>query len=438
MSNPHCEHIANLDPHLGALLAQFLSEEHIISNAPQLCQKVVPPTSVDEFGEKFSKVLQHIDATELVLQWNRQDMLGNIKSLALVAQQPTLPAEWVNQLFNYAQSTVYNEQKDYKRAKKLLIAVLGLVPQYSELYLAAFWGVLQCQILLSEWEAAWDSVMTIDGFLNGLSSGRMQGSGGSLSGNFNIHKQQEWLMTASLFVLSRHVNGPSLGADFFHQSSHINTILCGYPNLFRYVAFFVMINKKRKFYMNDIYRFLQNSTISTSTLSEDPIIQLMYRIIVQLDFEPSSTYSALKSSQTAVNQDYFLRPYERDWIESVRSFIFETYSRLHYQIQLGSLCHRLGLSFQTTEFPTLLKDDVDGEQWIANMIQRIKLDAKIDSERGVLLIRPRSTIPYQQVIEKTKSQNLRTQMMTFHLGGNSASTLISDSQVLRPAHRTFN
>lgn len=57
----------------------------------------------------------------------------------------------------------------------------------------------------------------------------------------------------------------------------------------------------------------------------------------------------------------------------------------------------------------------DAEKWVVNMIRNARLDAKIDSEKGHVVMGTLGVSPYQQVIEKTKNQSVRAQMLCFNV-----------------------
>lgn len=54
----------------------------------------------------------------------------------------------------------------------------------------------------------------------------------------------------------------------------------------------------------------------------------------------------------------------------------------------------------------------EAERWIVNLIRNASLDAKIDSQKGVVVMGSQVLSPYQTVIEKTKNLFNRTQLLT--------------------------
>merc|ERR1712042_20514 len=104
-----------------------------------------------------------------------------------------------------------------------------------------------------------------------------------------------------------------------------------------------------------------------------------------------------------VINDFFLVACLDDFIENARLFIFETFCRIHQCISISMLAQKLNMS------------EEDAEKWVVNMIRNARLDAKIDSEKGHVVMGTLGTSPYQQVIEKTKNQSVRAQMLCFNV-----------------------
>ena len=53
----------------------------------------------------------------------------------------------------------------------------------------------------------------------------------------------------------------------------------------------------------------------------------------------------------------------------------------------------------------------EAERWIVNLIRNASLDAKIDSQKGVVVMGSQVLSPYQTIIEKTKNLFNRTQSL---------------------------
>ena len=65
-------------------------------------------------------------------------------------------------------------------------------------------------------------------------------------------------------------------------------------------------------------------------------------------------------------------------------------------IDLKSLSKQLGMEKDVTE------------KWIVNLIRNARLNARIDSEAGTVVIKNQSLSSYEQLLEKARSLSLRT------------------------------
>lgn len=54
----------------------------------------------------------------------------------------------------------------------------------------------------------------------------------------------------------------------------------------------------------------------------------------------------------------------------------------------------------------------EGEKWIVNLIRDTRVDAKIDTKDGTVLMNHPPQSIYQQVIERTRGGFFRTQVLT--------------------------
>ncbi|KAK1291713.1 hypothetical protein QJS10_CPB17g01733 [Acorus calamus] len=57
----------------------------------------------------------------------------------------------------------------------------------------------------------------------------------------------------------------------------------------------------------------------------------------------------------------------------------------------------------------------EAERWIVNLVRNAKLDAKIDSESGTVVMAPNHLNVYEQIIENTKQLSLRTSVLAKNL-----------------------
>merc|ERR1711868_45001 len=89
--------------------------------------------------------------------------------------------------------------------------------------------------------------------------------------------------------------------------------------------------------------------------------------------------------------------------ENSRIKIFEQFCRIHQCISISMLAEKLNMSTW------------EAERWIVNLIRNAKLDAKIDSQQGTVVMGVETNSPYQQLIEKTKALSFRSQMLLMNI-----------------------
>merc|ERR1711978_833262 len=122
---------------------------------------------------------------------------------------------------------------------------------------------------------------------------------------------------------------------------------------------------------------------------------------VKFDFD--SAQQKLRECEAVLSTDFFLVACLQDFIENSRLMIFETFCRIHQCISISMLAQKLNMTPE------------EAERWIVNLIRNAKLDAKIDSKLGHVVMGTQTMSPYQTLIEKTKALSFRSQMLSINL-----------------------
>ena len=73
----------------------------------------------------------------------------------------------------------------------------------------------------------------------------------------------------------------------------------------------------------------------------------------------------------------------------------------------------------------------ESERWIVNLIRNASLDAKIDSQRGTVVMGSQALSPYQTIIEKTKNLFNRTQNLAQNSDKRRDTTVSSEPSAVR-------
>jgi translation initiation factor 3 subunit E len=84
-------------------------------------------------------------------------------------------------------------------------------------------------------------------------------------------------------------------------------------------------------------------------------------------------------------------------------FVFENYCRIHDKVDLSVLATKLAM------------DQEAAEHWIVDLIRNALLHAKIDSEKGCVVMGAESHSVYEQVMDRTRDLNLRSAALVQNL-----------------------
>ncbi len=115
-----------------------------------------------------------------------------------------------------------------------------------------------------------------------------------------------------------------------------------------------------------------------------------------MNYDFDGAQQKLIECEAVIDNDYFLTAIKADFMENARLFVFETYCRIHQCIDIGMLAERLNM------------DQEAAEKWIANLILNARLNAKIDSKAGTVVMGTQSASVQDQLIEKAKQLSVRT------------------------------
>ncbi|PRP81608.1 hypothetical protein PROFUN_01115 [Planoprotostelium fungivorum] len=424
--------IGFLDPHMGILLLEFLdlkstpsipkqvpvySKEEILKAKIALLEKT---NMVDFQMEVFNKLLQETDTAppeeeqkrmaqrkEIIVNQIKQfkteekpAILRLLKDRNLVAQlkeEKNFNLEYLKQHYDIdprTVDTIYQRSKfifdygKYTKALELLINFRALTSNDNEHSLSALWGKLACEIVSFQPESALESINQLRDAIDQK----------TFTSPLKQLQQRTWLIHWGLFVFFNHPNGRNAIIDLFLQDRYLNAIQTTCPHILRYLTAAVIINKRRKNVLKDLVKVIQQE----SYVYKDPITEFLEALYVNFDFD--SAQQKLGECESVLVNDLFLVSCHKEFMESARLFIFETYCRIHNCIDIGLTLFRM-LSKK------LGMDEEAAEKWIVNLIRNAKLDAKIDSQANTVLMGSQHPSVYQKVIERTKALSYRSYVL---------------------------
>ncbi|XP_018008485.1 eukaryotic translation initiation factor 3 subunit E-B isoform X2 [Hyalella azteca] len=296
--------------------------------------------------------------------------------------------EMLDVVFKYAKFQY--ECGNYSATADYMYLFRCLVPPTDKNYLSSLWGKLATEILTQDWENALDDLNRLKEVLD---------SGVTTSTPLQALQQRTWLIHWSLFVFFNHTKGRELIIEMLlYQTQYLNAIQTMCPHVLRYLATAVVINKSsRRQALRDLVKVIQQENYNYS----DPITEFLASLYVDFDFDAAQ--EKLQLCADVLKNDFFLVACMKDFIDNARLMIFELFCRIHQCISINMLAEKLNMT------------PPDAERWIVDLIRQAKLDAKIDSQQGHVVMGTQAISPYQQLIEKTKNLSFRTQMLAMNI-----------------------
>lgn len=304
----------------------------------------------------------------------RNDKAYNIKMLQ---DQYNISQDDIEVLFKFAKFQF--ECGNYSACADFLVQYRGLCTKLEKSF-SALWGKFASEILLQHWNEALEDLNKLQEYIDSK----------SFSSALAQLQQRIWLIHWSLFVFFNHENGMNFLVDMLMQDRYVNAIQTGAPHMLRYLAAAVIINKKRRNVLKELIKLIK----SERYIYSDPITEFIICLFVDYDFEGAQ--KKLKDCETVLANDYFLTACVDDFVENARLFIFETYCRIHETIDMRMLANKLNM------------DQESAEKWIANLIRNARLNAKIDSQQGTVVMGSQHPGVFEQIVEKTKNLTART------------------------------
>merc|ERR1719210_2096251 len=355
----------------------------------------VPATLVEKRAqvvEQFKQLQSETDTvlkilTEPEVQRQIQSSRDSKQLLDFLMKGYNFKPEMIDVCYNFAKFQY--ECGNYSGASEYLYFHRILVQPTDKNYLNGMWGKLASEILMQNWDTALEDLNRLKQFIDESTFGS----------SLQSLQQKTWLIHWSLFVFFNHPKGRDHIIELFlYSKQYLNAIQTTCPWILRYLSTAVIINKNsRRNVMKDLVKVIQEESYTY----QDPITSFIEDLYVKFDFDGAQ--QKLRECETVLVNDFFLVACLEEFIENSRLMIFETFCRIHQCISIKMLAQKLNM------------DTNDAERWIVNLIRNAKLDAKIDSQLGHVVMGTETTTPYEQLIEKTKALGFRSQMLQLNV-----------------------
>ncbi|KNC53291.1 eukaryotic translation initiation factor 3 subunit E [Thecamonas trahens ATCC 50062] len=414
-----------LDKHLVLVLLDFLAKQE--ENQQELDEvrlEIIAKTNMVDYAVSVHEALHPGAAAPEELVASREKVVAELKALkeaagpllevlgdeeALKAMEENgrysregmlevegVSAETIDALNDYAKCLY--ECGKYEAAASYLAHYIKLAGDEAKTT-AAMWGKLASEILAAaDWEAAYDDLLALKDVIDpptGERGRRRRGDAVTNEAASLKLQQRTWLIHWSLFVFFNHPEGRNGIIDFLLEDAYLNTIQTSCPHILRYLTTAVVTNKRRRNVLKTLVTVIQQESYSYS----DPITEFVCSLYVDFDFDLAR--AKLHACEDVLRSDFFLVACFDDFLANARLFIFETYCRIHQNIDLSMLADKLDM------------DRDQAEKWIVNLVRNANIDAKIDSAADqVVMGNQQHPSIYSQIIEKTKGLSLRSSVLS--------------------------
>ncbi|OAA44657.1 eukaryotic translation initiation factor 3 subunit 6 [Beauveria brongniartii RCEF 3172] len=358
-----------------------------------------PAEYVRKREEVVAQLQKYEQATATIADLLTQDDVVNglrsdkVANLEFLKNQHGVTMEMVDALYDFGQFQFRCGQ--YGPAADMLYQFRVLSTDNDKVS-ASTWGKLACEILSANWDSAVDELKNVRESIDTklFSNPRAQ------------LDHRTMLVHWALFPLFNHDAAREPILEMFFSAPYINTVQTACPWILRYLIAAVITGRGRVSTSNarsasstqqkqlkDVIRYVRQEAYEYA----DPVTQFINALYIAHDF--NAAREALRMAEDVCRADFFLASSADAFVDAARHLICESYCKIFSRMNIRDLSAKLGLNPD------------DGEKWIVNLIRETRLDAKIDSKDGTVIMNHPPNNVYQQVIEKTKGGFFRTQVL---------------------------
>ncbi|KAH6668127.1 eukaryotic translation initiation factor 3 subunit E [Plectosphaerella plurivora] len=373
------------DTNMADYVAELYKQANNVAEAPA------------EYTKKRNDVIAQLekyeqDTLKISELLTREDVVGQLRSdkvanLEFLKKDHEVTIEMVNSLFDFGQFQF--RCGNYAAAAELLYQFRVLSTDNDKVAQAT-WGKLGSEILTTSWDAAVEEIAKVKESIDT-----------KLYNNPRAQLDHRTMLVHwALFPLFNSDVAREPVLDLFFTAPFINTIQTSCPWILRYLIAGVITGRSRsrnssqhQKQMKDIIRYVRQESYEYS----DPITEFVSALYISHDF--NAAREALNRAEEVCRDDFFLAGSTEAFVDAARHLICESYCKIFSRMNIRDLSSKLGLNPD------------DGEKWIVNLIRDTRLDAKIDSREGTVIMNHPPNNVYQQVIEKTKGGFFRTQVL---------------------------
>ncbi|CAH8384659.1 unnamed protein product [Eruca vesicaria subsp. sativa] len=288
----------NLDRHLVFPILEFLQERQLYPDEQILKFKIelLNKTNMVDYAMDIHKSLYHTEDAPQDMVERRAEVVARLKSLEeaaaplvtfllnpaavqelradkqynlqMLKERYQIGPDQIEALYQYAKFQFecgnYSGAADYLYQYRTLCSNL-------ERSLSALWGKLASEILMQNWDIAFEELNRVKDIIDSK----------SFASPLNQVQNRIWLMHWGLYIFFNHDNGRTQIIDLFNQDKYLNAIQTSAPHLLRYLATAFIVNKRKRPQLKEFIKVIQQEHYSY----KDPIVEFLACVFVNYDFD---------------------------------------------------------------------------------------------------------------------------------------------------------
>lgn len=407
-----------LDPHLVYGLLEFIGNqdiydpEEIFEHKVKILSKTLLVETMIGLYEKNNKpVPEELEKKLVEIGEKRAEYIhdlsdvlaffGSLNELeekqvqeSIQEMRKTLPKEKLDKLLEFAKFTFnlgqYPEAVAFIKSYQLLINPDDT--NHSQL-----WGLFISAFFAQDVKEASDMFMALKNYIDTTNFTPIQAL-----------QNRTWLIHWGLFIFFNMERGRETLVELFfdaknsgqkqsQNNAYLNAIQTSCPHILRYLTAAVITHRQRRVYMRDLVKLIQQESYNY----RDPITEFVECLYVNFDFDGAQ--QKLRDCEIVLRIDFFLTACIDEFIENARLFIFEIFCQIHECISIDMIADKLNMKID------------EAERWMVKLIRDAHFDARIDSKHGHVIMGTQAVSQYHQLIEKTQSMRLRTEILTVNV-----------------------
>ncbi|EGR30058.1 hypothetical protein IMG5_143300 [Ichthyophthirius multifiliis] len=255
--------------------------------------------------------------------------------------------ENIQKLTQYAH--IMYEAGQYESSLRIINCLQNLVNDDNIAQLNIYWGKLSAELILGKFDESKDTIQNI----------RVK-----IEDNFMYDKFIYYIM------LYMHI----FNQNQMKIQNFLASIQMVSSNMIRYIICALLLSRNAE---NNLSYFLSQVQKEIFDYKDDLV---KFTRLLLVDFQFKQAEEVLKTLEQTINNDYFLSFHKNQIVIAAQHLFFKTYCRIFDIVEIKMVSSFLNCSIE------------DAEMWIVNFIRNSSIQAKIDSETGVVKIIPQTSL----------------------------------------------